>query len=111
MVVQLFLVDADVFAIPRPPLREKVAELLVWTTGPKLRKNPLRRFGGNARHVLKESQLLNERMDGHASLRLLILQLLFAFVVDVHVPDAILTSDIAAVKLRELLQPISVIET
>jgi hypothetical protein len=37
--------------------------------------------------------------------------LLFAFGVDVHVPDAILASDIAAVKLRELLQPISMIET
>src|ERR1700737_258092 len=111
MVVQLFLVDADVFAILRPPLREKVAELLVWSAGPKLRKNPPLGFRGNAFDVIEEPQLLNEWMDRHAALRLLILQLFLVFIINVHIPDAVLTPDIAAVKLCELLQPIAMIET
>ena len=53
----------------------------------------------------------NSLLDAVGLGRLVILQLFLVVIVDVHIPDAVRTPDIAAVKLCKLLQPISVIET
>src|SRR5262249_4081033 len=110
VIVEALFINTYFFAIPRPPLGEVITELLIRPSRLQLWKHAILRSRCGLLDVFHKAEAQQLRMEGNATFRLLVLNALGAFIVDVQKPNAILLLHISAVQLRELLKAVAVID-